>query len=205
MHTKHYGNENLTNEELARLSQGGDDSAMTALLYRFKDKVKAITRPFFLVGADNEDLIQEGMIGLYKAIGNYSPERAASFSTYAFICIRGQIQDAIKSANRKKHKYLNEYISLYSSVCGENDDSGEFIEILKSSELNPEQKVLQEEKSKAFYQMLTKSFSGQELEVLKFFLKGASYESIAKSVGITTKKVDNTLAKIRRELNKMLV
>ena len=194
----------LTNEELALLSQKGDDNAISTLLYRFKDKVKAFSRPFFLVGADSEDLIQEGMIGLYKAIGNYSSERAASFKTYAFICIRGQIQDAIKSANRKKHKFLNDYISLYSSVYEDDNGSGEYIELLKSDEPNPEQRLIQDEKSKAFYAMITSAFNEQELQVLRSFLTGASYEAIAKSVGITTKKVDNTLAKIRRELNKIL-
>ncbi|MDD4839541.1 MAG: sigma-70 family RNA polymerase sigma factor [Clostridia bacterium] len=194
----------MKNEELAFASQNGDDNATSALLYRFKDMVKTLSRSFFLVGADYEDLIQEGMIGLYKAIQVYSPDRAASFKTFAIICIRGQLQDAIKSANRKKHKFLNDYISLYSSVHDEDDDGKEYIDTVKSEELGPEEKLLQDESSKAFYSVVNSTFNKQELEILRLYLKGDSYEVIAAEVGITTKKVDNTLSKIRRNLSKIL-
>jgi len=179
------------------LSQKGDNDAVAALLHRFKDKVKALSRQFFLIGADNEDLIQEGMIGLYKAILNYSAERSASFNTYANICIRGHICDAVKSANRKKHKFLNESVPLYSS-----DSDGGIIEAVGGGQ-NPEQLLLAGEKSKAFFNSLSSKLTEPELKTLELYLAGLSYENIAKSVGVTVKKVDNTLVKIRNTMSKM--
>lgn len=194
-----------TDENLAALAQQSDECATETLLYRYKDKVRGVSRGFFLVGGDGEDLVQEGMIGLYKAIRDYSSDRCASFKTYASICIKGQIQDAIKTANRKKHKFLNDAVSLYSKICDEDGDGGEFIERLHNDNTsNPEDKLLEAENSNDFYAALLKAFKPDELKILSLFLKGLSYEAIAKEVGVSTKKVDNTLVKIRKTLTKTL-
>ncbi len=196
--------ENLTDEELVILSQQGNNDATTTLLYRYKDKVKGFCRGFFIVGAEIDDLIQEGMIGLYNAIQTYKTS-SVSFKTYAFACIRNKIKDAIKFANRKKNLFLNEAISIYQTIEKEDENSFSSMDFLASNTLNPEEQLISNEFANVVLNDIKSNFSDLEFKILLLFLQGKTYDSIANDLSISTKKVDNSLAKIRRYLKKFLL
>lgn len=187
----------VSDEILAQRAQDGDYESEAELLYRYKDKVKSIARGFFIIGGDYDDIIQEGMIGLYKAIREYTPDREASFKTFASICVKRQILDAVKSSNRAKHKPLNNSISL-SGINGEDG----FAVTLDSGSLNPEKIVILAEEGVILSAKLKKLLSSREMKVLELFLQGLSYEQIAKAAGIKVKAVDNSMQNIRKKLKK---
>lgn len=194
--------QNLTDENIALLAQEGNENATSYLLYKYKNMVKGFSRRFFIMGADSEDLVQEGMIGLFKAIQKFEEAKYSAFSTFAYQCVKNQIQDAVKSANRKKHSALNNSISLNYTIKQENDETDEILDFLSCDEFNPETKILKKESSKSFYKKLQSLFSKKELLILSNFLQGKTYEEIANTTNVTKKKVDNTLTKIRKILTK---
>ncbi|MDR3215893.1 MAG: sigma-70 family RNA polymerase sigma factor [Clostridiaceae bacterium] len=186
----------MTDEELVIKARSGDYEAESELLYRYKDRVKTYSRGYFLTGGDYEDLIQEGMIGLCKAIREYSPGKEAAFKTFASICINRQIADAVKAANRKKHAPLNGYspldVSADEQASGRRDNRG----------IDPELYVLAAEENTILNDKLKAILTERELAVLRGFMQGLSYGEIGDATGINVKAVDNSLQSIRKKIKK---
>lgn len=191
-----------SDENLILLIQEGNQDATEYLLKKYSPLVKKSIRTLYLIGADTEDLSQEGMIGLFKAIQNYKSGRDATFYTYAKICIDRQIYSAIKASNRKKHSPLNSYISLYTNA-GEGE--AELIDNLEAgNDSNPEHIVLDRENTSLFQQKLEASLSKLEKEVLHQYIDGKSYADIGASLGKSAKSVDNAVQRIREKVKKLL-
>ncbi len=189
-----------TDEELVKLIKAGEIGAEEELFSRFKPMVSSVARSYFLLGSELDDLIQEGMIGLYKACQSYS-EKNASFKTFAYICIKRQIQSAVKHANRQKNKILNNYVSLdaqggYKTGDGEE----EALLILPSSNLSPDDEMIEKENLEEIVYKIKSALSPLELKVLTLYLKGNSYQTISKMVGKNYKSVDNSLHRIKNKL-----
>lgn len=182
----------LNDENLARLASE-DIGAADVLLARYKNFVKTVVRPYFIAGADREDLVQEGMIGLYKAIREYRGGSDTNFPSFAAICIKNHILTAVKKASRKKHIPLNTYVSI-------DGDNPEVLHIIdKDSDANPERALLQQESRQGLEGIAATSLSPLESAVLTCFLAGLSYTEIADKLGIAAKTVDNALSRIRRK------
>lgn len=189
--------EEWSDEELAVAAQEGDEAACEVLLDRFKGIVREISRTYFLVGADGDDVIQEGMIGLYKAVRGYDRERDASFSTFAILCVRRQIVSAVRSATRLKNSPLNDYISLWSQETLSEEFTGS-----EQVVPDPADAFIKHESEQLMRDRLNRLLSEFEWQVLGLFLAGKSYRDIAVSVGKDTKAVDNALRRIRQKLTK---
>lgn len=195
-----------SDEELVSLAKRDDATAQDELYHRYKNVVRGKARPYFLVGADREDLIQEGMIGFFKAIRDYDSEKNSAFLPFAEVCILRQILTAIKQATRLKHGPLNSYESLYDPVFeGEGDSDRQLVEILRAgSALDPEELYLKQEFTEAFEEAVKNELTPFERDVLTRFLNGMSYAKIAEELGRTPKSVDNALQRIRKKLEKLL-
>jgi RNA polymerase sporulation-specific sigma factor len=193
------GLDTLTDEELAALAGLGDTTATDALLHRYQGFVRMKARGYFLVGGDLEDLVQEGMIGLYKATRDFRSDRQSSFRAFAELCVVRQIITAIKTATRQKHQALNSYISIH--VQNDSDDEESSEEILGFEvEDDPAHCLLYLEESLGVRQTLAALLSGLEVEVLDMYLEGRSYQEIALNLGRHTKSVDNALQRIKRKV-----
>ncbi len=191
----------LTDEEIIVLIQDGQSDATEYLLKKYAPLVKKSIRTLYLIGADTEDLSQEGMIGLFKAIQGYQQDSNASFFTFAKLCIDRQIYSAIKASNRKKHTPLNSYISFYSKI---NEDEIELIDNLEAGkDSNPEQVVLDRENTTNIETILDEHLSKLEKQVLSLYLEGKSYSDIATELGKTSKSIDNAIQRIRDKVKKM--
>lgn len=189
-----------TDEEIIILLRNGNTDATEYLLKKYAPLVKKSIRTLYLIGADTEDLIQEGMIGLFKAIQNYHADNNASFYTFAKICIDRQIYSAIKASNRKKHSPLNSYISFYSHV---GEDDAKLIDNLEAgTNSNPERVILDKETTSALEKLLMEQLSSLEKEVLHLYLEGKSYAEIANSLGKSIKSIDNAVQRIREKVKK---
>jgi len=189
---------------LVELSQNGDRRAADTLVDRYKTFVRVKTRAYFLVGADRDDIVQEGMIGLYKAIRDYSPDKQASFKYFADICITRQIITAVKTATRQKHSPLNSYISL-SKPAYDDESERTLIEMLSlRTSLNPEEIMIDQENLKATEQKIRKSLSKFELEVMELYIKGKSYTEIAFELDKAPKSIDNAIQRIKKKIQKSL-
>ena len=164
---------------------------------KYSRLVRKEIRFLFIMGADSDDLLQEGMIGLVKAIRGYVPENNASFSTFATVCVRRQIRTAITSYNRKKHSPLNTYVSFYSG----EDEGADMIDIMCESDIdNPEKIVLAEEKRNEIYKDIEEKLSDMEKDILRLYLRGLSYSDISMETGKNEKAVNNALTRIRLKL-----
>lgn len=195
---------NLSDELLIEKARTGNEVALDILMNRYKHLASKIARSYFLVGAENEDLLQEAMIGLYKAYLSYDKTKGASFSTLANLCITRNVQTAVKTYNTKKNQVLSQSISLSSSgsIKVHNEDNDEDIHIvIPSSALAPDEKLIESEKIKVIKEQIKNSLSKKELSVLLYFLKGLSYIQIANKLNMTTKAVDNALARVRGKLS----
>lgn len=170
----------------------GDDRAVEQLLTKYKSLVSGVARSYFIVGADDEDLVQEGMIALYKAIGSYDTKSEVPFSAYACSCIKNRLLDAIKSANRDKHKALNSYVPIYE--IGE----GTFVSD------SAEDRAIRLENSIQVKKTIAENLTKDELRVLSLYLRGQSYRDIATEVGKSEKSVDNVLQKIKKKIRSVL-
>ena len=177
----------MTDEELVELARGGDCRAQDVLIERYKALVKVRARAYFMVGADSEDIVQEGMIGLFKAIRDYRPG-AASFSTFSQLCVTRQILSAIKAATRQKHMPLNTYLCV--------DEA----ENLLPTPPDPEELLISREAKFFIETNIEKMLSEMELRVLQGYLKGKSYSQMAEEMGATPKSVENALARMRRKI-----
>ena len=185
------------NEILARIS-AHDDDAMDYMVRKYGTLVKKESRAWFLIGGDADDVYQEGMIGLFKAIRDYEEDKGASFSTFATLCIRSQIKTAINKSNRKKHSPLNEYISIYAGE-EEGDALADDLEA-DAGRSNPEQMMIEREHLESLYEKMKKPVSKMEAQVLELYLDGQSYGAIAERLEISEKSVDNALQRIRMKL-----
>lgn len=195
--------EKYTDEKLITLIHNGNQEATEYLLKKYSPLVKKSIRTLYLIGADTEDLSQEGMIGLFKAIQNYEQSNTASFYTFAKLCIDRQIYSAIKASNRKKHSPLNSYISFYSRS---NEDESELINNLEAgNDSNPEHIVLDRENTSHIETLLDKNLSKMEKEVLPLYLDGQSYSDIAIFLGKPVKSVDNAVQRIREKVKKLYI
>ncbi|MTI60596.1 MAG: RNA polymerase sporulation sigma factor SigH [Firmicutes bacterium] len=194
----------MNDEELIDLVQNGDRLAEETLIKRYKNFVLAKSRSYFLVGADREDIVQEGMIGLFKAIRDYKVERLASFRAFAELCITRQIITAIKAATRQKHQPLNSYVSLNRPIYDEESDRT-LLDVLKGGKLtNPEELIISYETYNLIENQISEMLSQLELDVLQEYLEGKSYQSIADALDKHVKSVDNALQRVKRKLEMFL-
>lgn len=191
-------------EELILLIQNGDRISEEKLINKYKNIVKLKTRAYFIIGADKEDIVQEGMIGLFKAIRDYKPEKQVTFYSFAEICITRQIISAIKSATRKKHIPLNSYISLNRQVYDE-DQEKTYIDLLTDDQIsNPEELFIGQEGKNYIEHHINEVLSELECTVLALYLRGNSYLEIAKIIKKDEKAIDNAVQRIRRKVEKIL-
>jgi len=196
--------EALVDEELLTLHRAGDARAEEALYARYKQIVRSKARMYFLIGADREDIIQEGMIGLYKAVVDYQFDRHSSFRGFAELCITRQIITAIKAATRKKHIPLNTYISFNRSVY-EGETERPLIDVLTSTRISdPEEVLIGRENYAAVADSIEHSLSKLERDALRLYLYGYSYQQIADHLQITTKSVDNAIQRVKKKLEARL-
>ena len=190
----------LSDDELVGLFRSGDGVAGSELAVRYRPLVKRCTRPYFLVGGDSEDLIQEGMIGLVSSIQSYQPGGSALFRSYAELCVKRRILSAIKAAARFKHMPLNYRLSLEDIYS----DDGEALARMADERYNlsPEELIIEQEKKTNLYALCRKILSPLEKKVLAFYLEGLSYEEIAGRCGKPVKSVDSALQRIKRKLSR---
>jgi RNA polymerase sporulation-specific sigma factor len=200
--------ETISDEDLIERIQNGDQAAMDYLLEKYKYLVRNKAKALYLIGGDKDDLIQEGMIGLYKAIRDYDMEKQNSFFSFADLCVSRQIYSAIKASNRKKNIPLNTYISIYSPVNGENSDNEEkeaLVDIMyQKNELNPEELVIDKENTSMIEYELVRRLSDLERQVLSLYMQDLKYVQIAEVLGKEPKTIDNALTRIKTKLNQVL-
>lgn len=193
----------ISDEDLLKKIAVGDEFAESELLSRYKDLVVKISRCYFIVGGDMEDIIQEGMIGLYKAIKNFDKQKDASFKTFAVLCIKHQIQTAIKKSNTNKHKPLSSAVSFQELTNESADES--FLPIELILEETPVEKAIDKENFFTLKQKIKEELSPLEYKVLSFYLQGYAYKEISKKLAVTDKSVDNSLRRIKTKLRDKLV
>ncbi len=194
----------ISDEELIKKTKNGEESAENLLFSRYKDLVVKIARGYFIVGGDLEDLVQEGMIGLYKAVKNFSDEKEASFKTFAVLCIKHQIQTAIKAANTNKNKPLSSAVSFQSFTENGTSENLDFLPIDLVLDSTPEEKIIDKENFKNLNEKIKSHLSPLEFKVLKLYLQGYSYKEISASLNVTSKSIDNSLSRIKSKLRSKL-
>ncbi len=189
----------MTDELLALKAKNGEEEAMNELLTKYKSTVNMLARSYFLIGGDMEDIVQEGMIGLYKAILSFSGEKA-SFKTFAHICIKHQIQTAIRKASSQKNMLLSSALPIYE--LEDNEDDMDKNEIILPSQLpSPDDTILANENIKELKKKINENLSNLEIKVLSLYLKGYSYNEISEIGEISKKSIDNALSRIKNKLN----
>lgn len=195
---------NFTDEQLIfKIREENDENAQDFLINKYKTFVKIRSRAYFLTGAENEDVFQEGMIGLYKAIKDYK-NIDVQFKTFARLCIDRQVMTAIKMANRKKHTPLNSYFSLNMAISEENPDNV-YMDMLREDKiLNPEDAIIDKENVEILKSKINGLLSVFEKNVLILYLKGKSYTNIARNLNKDEKSIDNAIQRIRGKLSKNL-
>ena len=193
----------LQDEEVVKLAQEDDGEALSYLLDKYKNFVRTKARSYFLIGADHEDIVQEGMIGLFKAIRDYNPDKLTTFRAFAELCGKRQIITAIKGATRQKHYALNSYVSLNKPLYDEDSDRT-LLDVLEGRVTNPEDLYISQEDLNHIETQITGMLSELEQQVLQCFLDGSSYQEIAESLGRHVKSIDNALQRIKRKLTKLL-
>lgn len=196
----------FTDEELIDRLRGGEEGIMDYICDKYKDLVRRKARSMYILGGDNEDLIQEGMIGLFKAVRDYDTGRDASFATFADLCVSRQLYTAVQASQRKKHFPLNTYISFYATVT-DQEESGEmdFLDTLGNDrEQSPEELFLDKERVEYLENTIDKELSPFEKQVLDLHLTGMTYSQIARVLGRDEKSTDNALQRIKSKIKKML-
>lgn len=188
----------LADEELIQKLREGDERIMDYILEKYKPLVLRKANAMFLIGGDTDDLIQEGMIGLFKAIRDYRSDREASFFHFAELCINRQLYSAVEASNRKKHVPLNTYVSFYSQTTEEGKSLAETL--LTDQMDDPEQLVIEQENFTAFWEQLREQLSALERQVLDAYLEGKNYRQIAEELGKSPKTIDNALLRIKGKI-----
>ncbi len=191
----------LSDEKIVSLIKEGDEKALSYLLEKYKNLVNTKVGKYFIIGAEKEDIVQEGMIGLFKAIQNFNQEKQNTFKSFANICIERQLITAIKSSNRQKHMPLNSYLSLNTAAYDNNEeDSVELIDTFNSKTIeDPLETVMKKEYYEEIENAVNKSLSKFEKQVLDRFIKGESYTIIAQKLEAPVKSVDNAIQRIRKK------
>ena len=202
MYTQDY--DSMTDEQVVRLAQGTDSQALEYLLNKYKNFVRTKARSYFLIGADHEDIVQEGMIGLYKAIRDYKVEKLSSFRAFAELCVTRQIITAIKTATRQKHIPLNSYISLNKPIYEEDSDRTLLDVITEEGISDPEEMNIDREDLSVIEGKIGQMLSDLEKDVLVRYMEGKSYVEIADEMHRHVKSIDNALQRIKRKLLKYL-
>ncbi len=199
---------NMKDEDIIDRIRQKDSDAIDFLLEKYKNTVRQKAKALFIIGGDRDDLIQEGMIGLYKAIRDYDSSKDAGFSYFADLCISRQIYDAIKASNRKKNIPLNTYISLNSPIhnsSSEQEDVLSIIDIIyQQNNTNPEELIIDKERTSMLEYELERRLSNLEKEVVKLFVVGMKYTEIAALLNKEPKSIDNALQRIRTKLNALI-
>jgi len=188
--------EQYTDEQLVTMLRQGDQNVMDYLIEKYKTMVRQKARVLYLAGGDQDDLIQEGMIGLFKAIQDYRADKDASFRTFAQLCVERQLYHAIQSSNRRKHQPLNGYVSLY----GEEWEA----ETKNKFQQSPESLFIAQENAQQIEEMIRKQMSKMENQVLALYLRGNNYLEIAEQLDKTPKTIDNAIQRIRRKVKMVL-
>lgn len=193
----------MSDEDLVLRYQGGDLKAADFLVEKYKNLVRKNVRSYYLVGADNEDLIQEGMVGLFKAIRDYNPKRDTIFMTFASLCISRHIRSVVTSYNRKKNGPLNTYVSFDEKINDDTDDSFTVKDTLYSeTRHNPEELLIAKEQIVTIKTLIDENLSKFERQVLELYIEGLSYTEIAKIVAKPPKSIDNAIQRIRNKISK---
>lgn len=196
--------EEKLDEEVVLEAKEGNARAQEYLITKYENFVKAKAKSYFLIGADKEDIYQEGMIGLYKAIRDFKPDKLTTFKAFAELCVRRQIITAIKTATRQKHIPLNTYVSLNKPIYEEESDRT-LLDILSGLKItDPEELVISQEQMEHIEKEIEKSLSSLEMEVLTSYLDGKSYQEIACDLERHSKSIDNALQRVKRKLEKCL-
>ena len=194
----------LLDENIVEIAQSGDDLAQEYLINKYKNFVRAKARSYFLIGADREDIIQEGMIGLYKAIRDFRCDKLSSFRAFAELCITRQIITAIKTATRQKHIPLNSYVSLNKPIYDEDSDRT-LLDIISGSKItDPEELIISQEEFGDIEEKMGEILSSLEWKVLMSYLEGKSYQEIAVDLNRHVKSIDNALQRVKRKLERYL-
>jgi len=194
----------LVDEEVVDFAREGDDNALEYLINKYKNFVRAKARSYFLIGADREDIIQEGMIGLYKAIRDFRMDKLSSFRAFAELCITRQIITAIKTATRQKHIPLNSYVSLNKPIYDEDSDRTLLAVISGSKITDPEELIISREEFDDIEEKMGEILSSLEWKVLMSYLEGKSYQEIAEDLNRHVKSIDNALQRVKRKLERYL-
>ena len=196
--------QNKTDEDIVEEAKKGNTRAQEHLISKYENFVKAKSKSYFLIGADKEDIYQEGMIGLYKAIRDFKADKLSSFKAFAELCVTRQIITAIKTATRQKHIPLNTYISLNKPIYEEESDRT-LIDVLSELKItDPEELLIGKEQIKYIEGEMEKVLSSLEMEVLQSYLDGKSYQEIACDLDRQAKSIDNALQRVKRKLEKCL-
>jgi RNA polymerase sporulation-specific sigma factor len=196
--------DSMLDEEIVVFARNGDSSAEEYLINKYRNYVKAKAKSYFLIGADRDDIYQEGMIGLYKAIRDFKPDKLSSFRAFAELCITRQIITAIKTATRQKHIPLNSYISLNKPIYDEESDRT-LMDVLSTIHVSdPEELIISREEKIKIEKKMNEILSDLEMEVLRSYLDGKSYQEIACDLDRHAKSIDNALQRVKRKLEKFL-
>lgn len=208
MAEKHSDYEQYTDDELIDRLRRGEESIMDYICDKYKNLVRSKAKSMFILGADNEDLIQEGMIGLFKAVRDYDMGRDASFYTFAELCISRQMYTAVQASKRQKHRPLNTYVSLDSGKSATDGDEKEEMKLNElladKAELSPEELFLDKERVAYLEKAIEEELSDFEHQVLDLYLTGMSYGQVAKVLGRDEKATDNALQRLKAKIRKML-
>lgn len=203
MQTEHIGLESLEDNDLVTRVREGDERCVEVLLDRYRNFARSKARSYFLAGSEKEDVVQEGMIGLFKAVRDFDLAQETPFRAFAELCISRQILTAIKSANRQKHQPLNSSVSLDAPAYGDADSDSSVGDFLVASRLSdPIEWVISAEELEAIRNNMTETLTDLEGDVLKLYMDGKSYEEIAGALGNHVKSIDNALQRIKRKLHR---
>jgi len=197
----------IADEDLILRLREGEEQIMDYIISKYKNLVRSLSKRLYILGADYDDLLQEGMIGLFKAVKDYDPGWDASFYTFAELCINRQLYKAVQASNREKHSFLNQYISLYStsSMTGE-EDGFDLLETLEDGRhVNPETVVIDSENLQALEKQINEELSEFEQEVLDLYLTGMPYKEIAAVLKKTDKATENALQRAKGKIKKIVL
>lgn len=194
----------MPDEQVVEDARCGNEQALEYLIHKYRNFVRAKARSYFLIGADREDIVQEGMIGLYKAIRDFRQDKLSSFRAFAELCITRQIITAIKTATRQKHIPLNSYVSLNKPIYDEESDRT-LLDVLSGSRVSdPEELIISQEDFNSIEAKIGELLSDLEWEVLTSYLQGKSYQEIAADLDRHVKSIDNALQRVKRKLERYL-
>ena len=195
----------MSDESLIEVIKAGDKNALEYIINKYKDLVNMKVSKYFMVGSERDDIVQEGLIGLYKAVKSYSNDKHNSFKTFANMCIERQLITAIKSSNRQKHMPLNSYLSL-STKAYEDDEESNLLDVFDSHQIeDPLDTITKKEYYKTVEKAIDESLSDFEKQVLNRYMKGESYVQIAEKLDAPVKSVDNAIQRIRKKASKNMV